>query len=119
MGKKAVNPERAAMKHKLSVVLQVYLGELTAVDGAKALNVSRKTFYEYQDALLDAAIGALTPGAPGRPLLSEEIRRTRQLESENARLREEIAQERTISELKSEVIAIRNSQLSEREKKRK
>ena len=119
MGKKAVDPKREEMKHKLAVVAKVQFGELTAVAGAKELNVSRKTFYEYQNILLDAAIRALTPGDPGRPQLSEETRRIRQLEEENARLREKLSQSEAISNLKSEVIAIRDGQLAEREKKRK
>jgi|GEM_PF-5531930 len=118
MGQKPLDPQREEMKHKLAVVTKVYLGQMTAVAGAEELKVSRNTFYEYQNTLLDAAIRALTPGEPGRPPLSDEIKRIRELEEETERLKEELHQLHAISHLQSEVIEIRNRQLAEREKKR-
>ena len=70
------------------------------------------------DAFVKAAAEALTPGDPGRPKLSDETRRIRQLEAEKKRLKNELYEMKAISELQGRIIAIRNSQLAEREKKR-
>ena len=67
---------------------------------------------------MKAAAEALTPGVPGRPKLSDETRRIRQLEAEKKRLKNELYEMKAISELQGRIIAIRNSQLAEREKKR-
>ena len=75
--------------------------------------------YEYMDAFVKAAAEALTPGDPGRPKLSDETRKIRQLEAEKKRLENELYETKAISELQGRIIAIRDSQLAEREKKRK
>ena len=67
---------------------------------------------------MKAAAEALTPGDPGRPKLSDETRRIRQLEAEKKRLKNELYEMKAISELQGRIIAIRNSQLAEREKKK-
>ena len=69
------------------------------------------------DAFVKAAAEALTPGDPGRPKLSDETRRIRQLEAEKKRLENELYEMKAISELQGSIIAIRDSQLAEREKK--
>ena len=71
------------------------------------------------DAFVKAAAEALTPGDPGRPKLTDETRKIRQLEAEKKRLENELYEAKAISELQGRIIAIRDSQLAEREKKRK
>ena len=71
------------------------------------------------DAFVKAAAEALTPGDPGRPKLSDETRKIRQLEAEKKRLENELYETKAISELQGRIIAIRDSQLAEREKKKK
>ena len=102
-----------AMKQRL-----VTICEVQATEAAERLGVSRKTFYEYMDAFVKAAAEALTPGDPGRPKLSDETRKIRQLEAEKKRLENELYETKAISELQGRIIAIRDSQLAEREKKR-
>lgn len=70
------------------------------------------------DAFVKAAAEALTPGDPGRPKLSDETRKIRQLEAEKKRLENELYETKAISELQGRIIAIRDSQLAEREKKK-
>jgi len=107
------------MKQRFITIYEVHSGKLTATEGAEKLGVSRKTFYEYMEAMMSAAATALTPGEPGRPKLPEETLRIRQLESEQRRLQAELYELKAISELQATIIEIRNSQLAEREKKRK
>ena len=107
-----------AMKQRLVTICEVQAGSISATEAAERLGVSRKTFYEYMDAFVKAAAEALTPGDPGRPKLSDEKRRIRQLEAEKKRLENELYEAKAISELQSRIIAIRDSQLAEREKKR-
>lgn len=69
------------------------------------------------EAFLAAAKTALMPGEPGRPRLTEETVRLRQLEEEKKRLERELYEIKALSELQSRIIAIRETQLAEREKK--
>ena len=106
------------MKQRFVTVYEVHAGKLTATEGAERLGVSRKTFYEYMEAFLGAASAALLPGIPGRPKLTAETLRIRELEKEKKRLEYELHEARAISELQCKIIAIRDFQLAEREKKR-
>lgn len=113
------DPNFETMKQRFITIYEVHSGKLSATEGAERLGVSRKTFYEYMEAFLKAATEALTPGDPGRPKLSEETLQIRQLEDEKRRLERELYEIKAISELQQRIIAIRESQLAEREKKRK
>lgn len=119
MGQKQTDPESLLMKKRFVTVYEVNAGLITATEGAERLGVSRKTFYEYMEAFLSAAAAALTPGDPGRPKLTEETLRIRELEKEKHKLEADLYEIKAISELQSQIIAIRDSQLAEREKKRK
>ncbi len=61
--KKTVARERAL------VILKVRSGALTAKEGAQALGVSRKTYYEWEERALKSMTIALENRPPGRPLL--------------------------------------------------
>jgi hypothetical protein len=54
-------------QERLAVILQVLSGQLTAVQGAERLNISRKSYYEWQDRALTAMRDALTDRNAGRP----------------------------------------------------
>ena len=107
-----------AMKQRVVTICEVQAETISATEAAERLGVSRKTFYEYMDAFVKAAAEALTPGDPGRPKLSDETRKIRQLEAEKKRLENELYEMKAISELQGRTIAIRDSQLAEREKKK-
>lgn len=87
-----------AMKQRLVTICEVQAGTISATEAAERLGVSRKTFYEYMDAFVKAAAEALTPGDPGRPKLSDETRKIRQLEAEKKRLENELYEMKAISE---------------------
>lgn len=57
--------ERA--RRRASVVLAVRSGQMTALEGARQLGVSRKTYYEWERRALQAMTEAMENRAPGRP----------------------------------------------------
>lgn len=111
--------EAKLLKLRFRTICEVQARKITGTQGAERLGVSRKTFYEYMAAFVAGASEALKPGDPGRPKLSEDTVRLRQLEKEKKKLEAELYELRAVSELQQEIIQIRNSQLAEREKKRK
>ena len=91
-------PEEA--KRRLEVVLRTLAGECRVAEACQALGVSESRFHELRHEALQAALDGLAPRPPGRrpaPAadprvadLEREARRLR-LETEAARMREEIA----------------------------
>ena len=59
--------ERKLARERVSIILQVRSGALTATEGAERLGISRKTYYEWEDRALQAMAQALENHAPGRP----------------------------------------------------
>ena len=59
--------ERKLGRERMSIILQVRSGALTAAEGAERLRISRKTYYEWEDRALQAMALALENHAPGRP----------------------------------------------------
>lgn len=117
--KKLPKEEKNEGRKRFHVMMMVDAGVMTATDAAAELGMSRTAFYRWQNAAASAALTALTDGQPGRPSLSKESCRIRELEKETETLRRQLYEEKALSELKSKVIAIRDGQLAEREKKRK
>jgi len=64
-----VSAEEADPKaeERLQVILAVLSGRLTATEGAQELNVSRKTYYEWQERAILAMREALRDRPGGRP----------------------------------------------------
>lgn len=54
-------------RRRAEVILQVRSGRITATEGASLLEISRKSYYQWEDRALQAMIAALTDGSPGRP----------------------------------------------------
>lgn len=111
--------DREKARRRFHLMAMVEAGHMTATEAADALGVSRVTFYEWQNAALAATLEALTDGDPGRPKIPEAVIQIRALELELERVKKALAKSEVISELKSTVIAIRDSQLAERKKKTK
>jgi transposase len=59
--------ERKLARERVSIILQVRSGALTATEGAERLGISRKTYYEWEDRALQAMAQALENHTPGRP----------------------------------------------------
>jgi DNA-binding XRE family transcriptional regulator len=58
--------EEVARK-RAELILKVRSGQMTAAAAAKALGVSRKTYYKWEDRALSAMLEALTDRQSGRP----------------------------------------------------
>jgi hypothetical protein len=54
-------------RRRAEVILQVRSGRITATEGAALLEISRKSYYQWEDRALQAMLAALTDGSPGRP----------------------------------------------------
>jgi len=54
-------------RERAQVILKVRSGALTAMEGAKLLGVSRKTYYEWEERSLEAMALALENRPAGRP----------------------------------------------------
>ena len=59
-------------RQRAEVIMKVCSGVMTATEGAEALQVSRKTFYEWENDGLAAFVEALKDGDPGRPQKKED-----------------------------------------------
>ena len=59
--------EKKVAQKRAAVILEVRSGKLTATEGARRLQVSRKTYYEWEDRALQAMAQALENHSPGRP----------------------------------------------------
>ena len=59
--------ERKLARERAAIILQVRSGALTATEGAERLEISRKTYYEWEDRALKAMALALENHSPGRP----------------------------------------------------
>jgi transposase len=72
--------EQKLARERALVILRVRSGALTAKQGAQALGVSRKTYYEWEERALKAMALALENRVAGRPSVStdEEKERLRQ-----------------------------------------
>lgn len=66
--------EKKLAQQRVSIILQVRSGILTATEGAQRLGVSRKTYYEWEERALGAMAWALENRPAGRPpaLVDEE-----------------------------------------------
>lgn len=71
--------------------MQVRSGRITATEGASLLEISRKSYYQWEERALQAMLAALTNGSPGRPPCPrnnpETLRLRKQVEKLEARLR--------------------------------
>jgi len=62
--------DRARMRAK--IIMQVCSGAMTAVEGARQLGVSRKTYYEWENRALKAVTDAMVDREAGRPEIAPE-----------------------------------------------
>ena len=64
--------KKAEASRKAQVIFNVRTGAITATEGARLLNLSRKSYYNWENRALDAMAKALEQGDPGRPTLPGE-----------------------------------------------
>jgi len=85
------NPQTQAQQRAL-LIMQVRTGQLTATAAAQQLNLSRKTYYQWENRGLNALLESQIEQPPGRP--------PKEADPEKEQLRRKVAQlEQQITEL--------------------
>src|SRR5512136_1531144 len=69
-GRRKRDKEQKLARERALVILRVRSGTMTAKQGAQALGVSRKTYYEWEERALKAMALALENRVVGRPSVS-------------------------------------------------
>ena len=69
-GRRTRDKEQELARERALVILRVRSGALTAKQGAQALGVSRKTYYQWEERALNAMALALENRVTGRPSVS-------------------------------------------------
>jgi transposase-like protein len=59
-------------RQRAKIIMQVCSGAMTAVEGARQLGVSRKTYYEWENRALKAVTDAMEEREAGRPQMVRE-----------------------------------------------
>jgi len=59
---------------RMEIVMKVYIGQMNVTDAAKELGVTRAYYYQLEEEMLRAALGAVTPQKPGpkKPIVDPE-----------------------------------------------
>jgi hypothetical protein len=107
-GRKPIGPElvqrlqgAAADKERLEVILQTIAGTLRVQEACRRLGISKQRLGVLRQQALQAALGALAPGVPGRPrpVPSAAQEQRDALAEDNERLRRELAASQLREEL--------------------
>ena len=69
-GRRMKDKEQELARERALVILRVRSGAMTAKQGAQALGVSRKTYYQWEERALQAMALALENRVAGRPCVS-------------------------------------------------
>jgi len=69
-GRRMKDKEQELARERALVILRVRSGAMTAKQGAQALGVSRKTYYQWEERALKAMVLALENRVAGRPCVS-------------------------------------------------
>lgn len=84
-------------RQRMEVILQVQAGQLKATEGAEALGVARKTYYEWEHRALEGMLTALTDRDGGRPVKPHDPEKDAlQKEVEDLKIRLELAEKAQI-----------------------
>ena len=59
--------KEAAARNRAAIILQVRSGQMSATEGARALGISRKTYYQWEKRALQGMMDQLIEQEPGRP----------------------------------------------------
>ena len=61
------SPQELQAQRRAALIVQVQCGQITVIEAAAQLGVSRKTYYEWERRALSAMVGALQDRPGGRP----------------------------------------------------
>jgi hypothetical protein len=109
--------DTALARKRAEVIMKVRIGRMTATEGARALGISRKTYYEWEKRGLSGLMEALTDGAPGRPSKPAPTEADR-LRAQVKALEKELAFNREIMKLREAVRDLEEIEQQERRARR-
>lgn len=114
-----MNPsdQKRLARERAALIVQVQSGRMTAVEAARRLGVSRKTYYKWEQRALVAMVGALQDKAGGRP--AEERDAEKEKLQEAVRNLQESLTERDLRERVQTVLKKNEPGQETEEKKRK
>lgn len=78
-------------RERATLIVQVQSGRLTAVEAARRLGVSRKTYYKWEQRALEAMVDALRDKTGGRPAEERDMEKER-LQGEVQNLQEALTE---------------------------
>lgn len=90
--------EEEQARRRAEVILQVRAGKMTAKEAAKALGVSRKTYYEWEERGLEGMMDALLNRPSGRPKTKMDEEKEK-LKKENEELKNRLSLSKHAEEL--------------------
>ena len=64
---------REDARKRLLVIMQVINGEITATKGAGLLGMSRRTYYKWEERLIENMLNSMEDRDPGRPSLAVDV----------------------------------------------
>ena len=64
---------REDARKRLLVIMQVINGEITATKGAGLLGMSRRTYYKWEERLIENMLNSMEDLDPGRPSLAVDV----------------------------------------------
>jgi transposase len=96
---------QAQARERARVILQVQRGELTAVEGAKQLGMSRKSYYQWEQRGLAGMLSELQEQEPGRPEKESDPEREA-LERKIADLEQQLAVASQTAEVRAMLLAM-------------
>ena len=90
------------------MILQVRSGRISAVEGARRLGLSRKSYYQWEARALQGLLEAVTQQPPGRPRVPQRPKQ-RQLEAKVNRLQKELDQAQESRAIRAALNRVRQS----------
>ncbi|MDY7029858.1 MAG: helix-turn-helix domain-containing protein [Spirochaetota bacterium] len=97
--------EEEQARRRAEVILQVRAGKMTAKEAAKALGVSRKTYYQWEERGLEGMMDALLNRSSGRPKTKEDPEKEK-LKKENEDLKNRLSLSQHAEELRRLVMEL-------------
>lgn len=85
--------KREEAQKRAQVVTRVMNGEITVTEAAKLLNMSRKSYYKWEERFMENMLSSVEDRAPGRPSIERDL--------------EKEALKKEVKELSDQILALR------------
>lgn len=65
--------KREEARKRVQVITRVMNGEITVTEAAKLLNMSRKSYYKWEERFMASMVSSVEDRAPGRPSIERDL----------------------------------------------